>query len=204
MLADFDEMIKKYDMKISGVLHIGAHHGQEYREYMKNNIENVIFFEPVRDTFNILQNNIKDPRVLLVNKALGSENKKILMNIEKNNGGMSSSILNPKIHLEMYPHIQFIEKEEVEMITLDSYMNEITEKFNFLNIDVQGYEMEVLKGSERTLTNIDYIMTEVNLQEMYENCVLLNDLDSFLKQFGFVRKEMWNNPAWGDALYIKK
>jgi FkbM family methyltransferase len=206
MILDFNALIKKYNLKINGVLHIGAHHGQEYTEYIKNNIENAIFFEPVLETFNILQSNIKDPRVVLVNKALGSESKKISMNIEKNNGGMSSSVLSPKLHLEMYPHIKFTEKQEVDMITLDPYMKEVSDykKFNFINIDVQGYELEVLKGSSETLLNIDYIMTEVNLQEMYENCVLINQLDLFLKKFKFTRKEMWNNNAWGDALYIKE
>ena len=44
MLLDFDNLIKKYKLSINGVIHIGAHYGQEFWTYKKNNIQNVIFF----------------------------------------------------------------------------------------------------------------------------------------------------------------
>ena len=33
MLLDFDNLIKKYNMNITGVIHVGAHIGQEYEIY---------------------------------------------------------------------------------------------------------------------------------------------------------------------------
>ena len=34
MLLSFNDLYQKYDMKVSGVLHVGAHHGQEVKEYV--------------------------------------------------------------------------------------------------------------------------------------------------------------------------
>jgi hypothetical protein len=77
---------------------------------------------------------------------------------------------------------------------------------DYLNIDVQGYELEVLKGI-RNLDEIKYIKTEVNRKELYKNCVLVDDLDRYLAQYNFVRvKTIWwqLTVPWGDAIYINK
>ena len=77
-------------------------------------------------------------------------------------------------------------------------------KYNFLNIDVQGYELEVLKGATKTLENIDAMILEVNRDEVYENCPLIEDIDNFVGDIGFSRvAEMWQSVSWGDALYAR-
>jgi hypothetical protein len=117
---------------------------------------------------------------------------------------MSSSILEPKLHLTQYPHIIFNKKEKVKMMKLDS-IEFNKNNFNMINIDVQGYELEVFKGSSDSLNYIDYIMTEVNRDEVYENCVKIEELDKHLSSYGFERVETtWDGGTWGDAFYIKK
>jgi hypothetical protein len=77
-------------------------------------------------------------------------------------------------------------------------------KYNFLNIDVQGYELEVFKGAFGSLKNIDYIISEVNRDEIYEGCPHIDELDNFLIQFNLQRVETnWAGDTWGDAFYIK-
>ena len=77
--------------------------------------------------------------------------------------------------------------------------------YNFLNIDVQGYELEVFKGAFESLKNIDYIISEVNRDEVYENCPHIDELDKYLSQLNFKRVETdWAGNSWGDALYVKK
>ena len=120
------------------------------------------------------------------------------------NDAQSSSILKPKDHIEEMPWIHFKGTEKVEVKTLDSF--NIT-GYNFINIDVQGYEMEVFKGGMDTLKNIDYIYSEVNKGELYEGCAQIDELDNFLGEYGFERvetywPETWYN--WGDAFYLKK
>jgi hypothetical protein len=77
-------------------------------------------------------------------------------------------------------------------------------KYNFINIDVQGYELEVFKGGTETLKTIDYVYAEINKDELYKGCPMVEDLDVFLETFGFKRNEtIMATPTWGDALYIK-
>jgi hypothetical protein len=126
------------------------------------------------------------------------------MNVEEANNGMSSSILKPKLHLEQYPWITFNDKVMVEIDKLDNYIGE-SENYNFINIDVQGYELEVFKGGSNFLNHVDYIMTEVNNSELYENCAKVKELDDYLSTYDFERVETtWDGVTWGDALYIKK
>jgi hypothetical protein len=135
--------------------------------------------------------------------ALGNENKSMSMYVETANSGQSSSILKPVIHLQQYPHIKFDNTEEVEMRRLDD-MDLDVQNFNFINIDVQGYELEVFKGGVKTLENIDFIMSEINRDEVYENCTKIDELTDFLSKFGFEFVEQtWDGGTWGDGFFIK-
>jgi FkbM family methyltransferase len=203
MLLDLKSLKEKYNLNITGVIHVGAHHGQENTVYNELNIENRIFFEPLKDSFEILKNNVSE-QYTLYNFALGSENKKVTMNVERNNQSQSSSILVPKLHLTQYPNIIFNETEEVNMVRLDD-VNFDLNKYNFIMIDVQGYELEVFKGAEKTLQKIDYIMSEINRDELYENCAKIEELEVFLGHFGFkLVEENWAGGTWGDGFFIKK
>lgn len=212
MLLNFNRLKEKYNMNIKGIIHIGAHYGEEFQSYANNNIRDLIFFEPVPSTFEILKENLQG-KAILVNKALGNDTRKIEMNIETANNGQSSSILTPDIHLKQYPHIQFNSTIEVDMIKLDDFMNEYYSfgymgepaAFNLINIDVQGYELEVFKGAKDYLKQVDYIITEVNRDEVYKGCAKVDELDSFLSGYGFERVETtWDGGTWGDAFYVKR
>lgn len=205
MLLDLVKLSEKYDMKIDGVFHIGAHFGQENNVYNHIGIKNKIFFEPLPHTFDKLVKNINGDGIC-VNVALGNKNGVVEMFVESFNQGQSSSVLEPLLHTKQYPNIVFNEKKEVMMTTLDGYLKEgvNTTNYNFINIDVQGYELEVFKGGKKTLENIDYIMSEVNRDEVYKDCPMVEDLDEYLTIYGFKRVETtWDGGTWGDALYIK-
>jgi len=203
MLLDFEELIKKYNLKIRGVIHIGAHYGQEHQIYKNENIGNIVYFEPLLKNFQILKENVKDEAILF-NLALGCEKNEIEMVVENNNLGQSSSILEPHLHLQQYPIIQFDKKELVKMEKLDDIDIKF-EHYNLINIDVQGYELNVFCGAKKVLEKIDYIISEVNRADLYKNCTKVEELDLFLKTYGFERVETsWVGNTWGDALYIKK
>ncbi len=202
MLLDFNSLVKKYNMNIKGVIHIGAHHGQEHSLYKSNGIKNIVYFEPLSSNFNILKNNVGEDSILY-NCALGNVEGDVEMFVETANKGQSSSVLEPELHKRQYPHIVFDNKEIVPMKRLDDIG--LSNDYNFINIDVQGYELEVFKGGEKTLENIDYIITEVNRDEVYKNCAKIEELDKFLNTYGFERVETtWDGITWGDAFYIKK
>ena len=202
MILNFKDIVKKYNMSIKGVLHIGAHFGQEINLYEECNIKNLMFFEPVPITFKKLNENIGN-RAILVNTALGNIEGEIEMFIETSNEGQSSSILEPDFHLIQHPSITFPEKIKVSITKLDNFIEQ-KDNFNFINVDVQGYELEVFKGGADFLNHIDYIISEVNRADLYKKCARIDDLDEFLEKYRFKRVETdWAGNTWGDALYIK-
>ena len=205
MLLSFSSLVKQYSVDVTGVIHVGGHIGQEMETYKKNNVENIIVFEPQKEPFEKLSkvaNSMGFENLTLVNKALGNDNRSVEMIC--NDDGLCSSILNPKHVLEQYPNIIFDKKETVEMVTMDSMIPE-DHSFNFLNMDTQGYELEVLKGAQKTLEKIDCVYTEVNNTEVYENNALIEEIDEFLHKYDMIRVETdWMGGTWGDAFYIRQ
>lgn len=138
--------------------------------------------------------------------ALGNLKQKETMYKDINNDSQSSSILKPKEHLKYHSYIEF-EKDEEEIINVDTLDSFNIDDANILCIDVQGYELNVLKGSKKSLNNVEALIVEINRKELYEGCPHVSDLDSFLKDFNYIRiaTKWWKNTIpWGDALYIKK
>lgn len=178
---EFKGFITKHDVNIKGVIHVGAHFGQENELYNELGIKNKIFFEPLDSNFTTLVEKIGNENgTILVKKALGNQKKQIEMFVESSNKGMSSSILEPKLHVRQFPNIVFDKKEVVEMDRLDDLKFDFS-LYNMMNIDVQGYELEVLKGAINTLKNIDYLVVEINSAELYQSCPLFGDIQRFLE-----------------------
>jgi FkbM family methyltransferase len=205
MLINFTNLYKKYNMNIKGIVHIGAHYGEEIQEYVDNGIQNITVFEPLSKNFDVLAKRLQNVNADIqgYQTALGSEKGTAKMYLSSNEA-QSSSILKPKDHLEHHPDVTFDGDEEVEVDLLDNFD---LRSANFMNVDVQGYELEVFKGAVETLKNIDYVYCEVNRGEMYEGNPLIEDIDEFLGEYGFERVEThWPETwyKWGDALYVKK
>jgi FkbM family methyltransferase len=205
------DFIIKYKINPIGVVHIGAHFGGEITTYNELGTKNIVFVEPLSSTFQKLVENVNklntdsECNIIFLNKALGNKIGFEEMYVETVNLGQSSSLLKPEFHLQQYPGITFPYRETVEVSTLNSELKNIKGEFNILNIDVQGYELEVLKGSTDILDKIDIINAEVNRVHMYENCPLINEIDEFLSQFDFVKvDENWMGHYWGDAIYVKR
>lgn len=205
MLISLKYLNTKYQLDIEGVIHVGGHHGQELNDYEKFNIKKVYIFEPLKANFEVLKKKIskfKNIQIFPYRCALGNNEDEVVMNCSSNDLE-SSSIMQPKIHLIQHRNIKFNKTENVNLRKLDSFN---IKNINFMNIDVQGYELEVLKGSIETLKYIDFIYCEINRDETYENNPLVGDIDIFLKKYGFDRCETkWasNKLSWGDAFYIR-
>jgi len=204
MVVTLDKLKAKYDLQVRGILQIGAHYGGEYPCFVDCGVQHMIFFEPVKDNFNHLLSTIDgDDRAVAYNIALGNTKTRMRMYVETHNKGMSCSLLAPGTHLRSYPRIRFNQREWVDVEMLDSIAYDHT-KFNMIVIDVQGYELEVFKGATEALKHIDYVYSEVNVDEVYKGCARVEQLDEFLKPYGFIRimTDMCAR-TWGDALYIK-
>jgi len=78
------------------------------------------------------------------------------------------------------------------MITLDDYCREKNIKPDFLKMDVQGYEMEVLRGAEKVLPGVEVILTEVNHIEVYAGAPLAAELIGYLAERGYALHDVCN------------
>ncbi|MBS1530096.1 MAG: FkbM family methyltransferase [Bacteroidetes bacterium] len=60
------------------------------------------------------------------------------------------------------------------------------EKPDLVKIDTQGYELEILKGGERTLRSAEFVLLEVSLLDIYKEVPLVAEVMTFMNQRGFV------------------
>lgn len=203
MLIPLNKIIQNTGIKITGVIHVGGHHGQEADLYYNNSIKEAHFFEPQETPFQILKNKCDSLGYRSYNVALGSTEQVLEMYVEEVNEGQSSSLLEPVAHLQEYPNIVFTKKVQVPVKTLDSYN---IQSCNYLNLDVQGYELEVLKGAVNSFKNIDIIYTEVSNIEFYKNNPRVEDLVNFLNTYKYILLKIdWFTayPGLGEAVFIK-
>lgn len=208
MLLNLSDLINKYSLKIRGIIHVGAHYGEEVLEYHKHYIKNIMLIEPCTPAFNILKNKFgSHHHIKLFHCACAAVDGEAEMFTETANKGQSNSLLQPSRHLQHYPDIKFTGKEKVKVMRLDNIMKMIPvpEHYNLLNMDVQGAEGAVIIGGKETLSHIDYVYTEVNEDsaQLYRNATKITDLDELLKDFQRVETS-WTAQGWGDALYIRK
>ena len=78
------------------------------------------------------------------------------------------------------------------MLTLDAYSQDRGLKPDFLKIDVQGYELEVLRGAEKVLPGIEVILTEVNHIDVYAGAPLAAELIGWLALRGYALHDVCN------------
>jgi FkbM family methyltransferase len=196
--------LNKFSDDINGVIHVGAHLGQEVEDYNNYNLKKILLFEPQQNIFNQLLLNTEGlDNVKCFNFGLGSVNEKKTIYKSIENDGKSSSVLQPELHLSVQPNIKFDESEEIEIKRFDT-LN--IDALDLLTIDVQGLELEVIKGFGSKLSSVKYIFSEINTKYLYKNNALVSDIDSYLCEFGFERIYTNLDPFkyYGDALYIQK
>ena len=116
--------------------------------------------------------------------------------------------------LEEYKANDF-KKETRKIETLDDILHDkyAGSKYpDFLKIDVQGYELEVLKGAKDSLQHIQFILCEVSLIEINKGAPLLADVIEFLSKIDFVAYDFCSfvrrpldRALWQtDILFIKR
>lgn len=202
MLISLDELVKKYNINIKGVLHVGAHECEEMEYYEKYvNRSDILWIEAIPDKVNFCKK--KFSNLLIENAVVSDKHEKIKFNISNN--GASSSMLNLGLHKKYHPHITYVNSIECNTVLLSEILDKYNNiPFNFINLDIQGAELKAIKGMGDYLNNIDYLYTEINTGLVYDGCVLINELDSYLSRYGFTRVETFMTPyEWGDAFYIK-
>jgi FkbM family methyltransferase len=79
-----------------------------------------------------------------------------------------------------------VSKEKVEISTLDEWTKiKGISKIDFIKLDVQGAELDVLKGTQQRLQSVRMLEVEVQFNPLYKGVPLFGDVDRFLRQRGF-------------------
>lgn len=203
MLIDFRELFPRHNIKPKGVLHVGANVGEEAPVYDELGIKDVEWIEANPQLIRQLKINAGKYGHKVWHALAGDvEGLEVELHIS-NNAGQSSSILEFGTHKIAHPEVHYVGKEIMKMVRLDQHG--CWGGLDFLNIDVQGAELKVLKGMGGLLHQFKWAYLEVNKEELYKGCALVEDIDMYMIGFGFRRAETrWcGNTGWGDALYIK-
>jgi hypothetical protein len=92
------------------------------------------------------------------------------------------------------------------MVRLDSVFDQ---EIDILKLDLQGYELEALRGATTLLPRVKTITVEVEFVPLYNGQPLFGDVDVCLRQAGFRLLnlyELWTQPdgqlTAGDAVYL--
>jgi FkbM family methyltransferase len=209
MILPLRALAARYGLEpMTRVLHVGGHYGEECDEYFREGAAHVTFFEPQSACFDEMARRIgARENVRLLRIALGNVNSVLEMHIETANAGQSSSLLRAKVHATQYPQIKFESKESVTVLRLDDCDKLRAEvgAWDFLAIDVQGYELEVFRGAVDSLRAVRAISAEINRAELYEGCGQIEEVDAFLGGLGYDRVETeWCGGTWGEGIYVRR
>lgn len=197
------DLLQKHNIKVKGVLHIGAHECEELGFYKNLGLreDQIIWLE--RNEDKIKKSNQKNLFLALV-----SDQDDQIVNFNVSNNGQSSSILEFGTHSVEHPHVHFIETRKQKTITLDTFFKQNvldSKELNFWNLDIQGAELLALKGGQEALQFCDIVYSEVNTDYLYKGGALLAELDDFLEKHGFKRIHLsLTKHKWGDAIYVRQ
>ena len=128
----------------------------------------------------------------------------------------NSDLLNMFVHRDLFR----VEQElSLQTGTLDAELQRLGAVSDFIKIDVQGYELEVLKGGEQAVSNSIGCELEVSFIEIYKSQPLFAEVDQWMRARGFFLADLeriwWRRAAappeihqrgalaYGNAIYLK-
>jgi FkbM family methyltransferase len=168
--------------------------GESKTEYVNKNFpENVIYknavFDKEEDRDFYICNKLQCSSLFLPNEKVVKEYTKK----DKNNS-------------RKYHRMDVKKVVSVKCIRLDSVISELDKNFDFIKVDTQGAEIEVLKSLGKYLTSqIVGAKLELSFQSLYKGISLYGKVDKFMKNNGFIQvKNLEKNKFWGNFLYIRE
>ncbi len=172
---------------------VGASLGIHPRWKIFDELLHVVGFEPNAEEFRKLP---ASPRHRWVQAAVaGRRGLRTLYLTRRFN---NASLLRPNAaflaELEWRDDFDVVAEEKLECVSLDEALTEIGVQPDFLKLDTQGSEFEILQGAERGLrSDVVFIEVETEFCQLYESQPLFADIDSHLRARGFYLHDMANH-----------
>lgn len=199
--------------QISVIFDVGSNRGLTTQEYLDNFPNATIHaFEPFEEVYtDYLRKFSSNKKVIFNPLALSDKIGISILNI--NNSVDTNSLLKSKfIGASSDKSCVTMSSTQVHTTTIDEYvMKHRINKIDILKIDVQGNELNVLKGAKIALAEnrISMIYLETYFKAQYEDQPLFNDIFSFLYSKGYELQDIYdpyynkNSILWCDSLFIK-
>lgn len=177
--------------RVDLVIDVGANEGQYAKGLRKTGYGgSLVSVEPLASAHSVLSEAAsRDPEWHVVQAAIGSQQGRMEINVA---GNSASSSLLPMLdrHVSAAPESAIIGRELVDVETLDSVIEPYIARSSatFVKADVQGYEVEVVKGAGETL-DLDRVVgveLELSLVPLYEGQPLLVEVADQIRGHGFV------------------
>lgn len=194
------------------LLDVGANEGEFIRAaILLGKPDQIIAFEPqpaCKPMLDSLMANVRGGKVIAA--AVGATAGTIEFNCTGNS--KMASVLIPQQDIERsyaMGDYEVVSKLTVPVVRLDDVVPAGT-NIGLLKLDVQGYELEALRGASRVLTETKALLVEVNYVSHYKGAVEFDTLHRFLGDIGFrlhgvsapfVDK---HRPLWADAMYVRR
>ncbi|MEQ1830586.1 MAG: FkbM family methyltransferase, partial [Pirellula sp.] len=208
-LLNLRAIFPAHSIQPRGVVHVGAHEAQELELYKELGFQRILCVEANPHLANaIRERTMNDPSVTVASCAVSDSNGSLMLRVTSSD--QSSSILPLKLHREYYPKIHETHQISVQTRRLDTLLKELNlsaSDFNYLHMDIQGAELMALHGAPGLLQHIEAITSEVNFEELFDGCGLIDDLELHLESQGFdSHPVVISSPfhtSWGDAFYVR-
>ena len=201
---------KNLDCKI--LIDVGSHKGEFLRSFLDiNKIHKFYCFEPQIEVFKVLKKEFKNKKkVKLHNFALGESQGKKKIYISNLTSLSTMSKFDDKSFWLKFKNLIVGDKirsnsvSRIKQKKIDMIFKNISLKKSFLKIDVEGYELNVLKGCEKKIKEIPYVLVENHTFSQYHN--KFNLVNEFLNNNNFVIVKRFYYPTfhYKDVLYKKK
>jgi 2-O-methyltransferase len=182
--------IKKWIPENPVIVDCGAYSGNEIKLMVEIwPLATIHAFEAVPEIFNSLQSNMQSYKnVFCYQIALSDTIGSARFHVSEWPAGVpfqSGSLLAPKEHVNLCESI-FPRTISVNTITLDQWAQENNiKKIDCLWLDMQGYELFMMKASPEIMKNVKAIYTEVEFVEAYAGQPQFNEMKTWLENQGF-------------------
>lgn len=169
------------------VIDVGAHVGLFTLKSLHEGAAKVVSIEPDPDNLKLLKRNIKlygaEDRVIVIPKAVGAREGKTMLIRDPSSTGGRFTTLHPSLYFYEKLSKTCTDVTEVELTTIDTILSEISTSnvSIFVKIDIEGAEIEALKGSE-TLLKRDKIKLAIAAYHYKDEYL---EVIEFLKKRGF-------------------
>jgi FkbM family methyltransferase len=133
-----------------------------------------------------------DKAATLHNSAIGPEAKQCTMHVSESDD--SSSLLPiSSLQEELFPGTSEVESVDVSVAPLDSFLrNKDIVRPAMLKLDVQGFELDALRGCESLLASFEWVYCECSFVELYSGQKLAADIIEWLSDREFRIQGMYN------------